>query len=70
MCINYCILLHASRELGNIELERTIITRTTVRNTGTSSRILYPGLERVADHATNIAFAITTEEEMDEGKTN
>ena len=28
------------------------------------------GLERVADHATNIAFAITTEEEMDEGKTN
>ena len=26
------------------------------------------GLERVADHATNIAFAITTEEEMDEGK--
>ncbi len=28
------------------------------------------GLERVADHATNIAFAITTEEEMDEGKVN
>lgn len=28
------------------------------------------GLERVADHATNIAFAITTEDEMDEGKTN
>ena len=28
------------------------------------------GLERVADHATNIAFAITTEEEMDEGKAN
>lgn len=28
------------------------------------------GMERVADHATNIAFAITTEEEMDEGKTN
>ena len=28
------------------------------------------GLERVADHATNIAFAITNEEEMDEGKTN
>ena len=28
------------------------------------------GLERVADHATNIGFAITTEEEMDEGKTN
>ena len=28
------------------------------------------GLERVADHATNIALAITTEEEMDEGKTN
>lgn len=28
------------------------------------------GLERVADHATSIAFAITTEEEMDEGKTN
>ena len=28
------------------------------------------GVERVADHATNIAFAITTEEEMDEGKTN
>lgn len=28
------------------------------------------GLERVADHATNIAFAITTEEEMDECKTN
>ncbi len=28
------------------------------------------GLERVADHATNIAFTITTEEEMDEGKTN
>ena len=28
------------------------------------------GLERVADHATNIAFASTTEEEMDEGKTN
>ena len=28
------------------------------------------GLERVADHATNIAFAITTDEEMDEGKTN
>lgn len=28
------------------------------------------GLERVADHATNIAFAIITEEEMDEGKTN
>ena len=28
------------------------------------------GLERVADNATNIAFAITTEEEMDEGKTN
>ena len=28
------------------------------------------GLERVADHAINIAFAITTEEEMDEGKTN
>lgn len=28
------------------------------------------GLERVADHATNIAFAITIEEEMDEGKTN
>ena len=28
------------------------------------------GLERVADHATNIAFAITTEEEMDEGKIN
>ena len=27
------------------------------------------GLERVADHATNIAFAITTEDEMDEGKT-
>ena len=26
------------------------------------------GLERVADHATNIAFAITTEEEMDEAK--
>ena len=28
------------------------------------------GLERVADHATNIALAITTEDEMDEGKTN
>ena len=28
------------------------------------------GLERVADHATNIAFAITTEEELDEGKVN
>ena len=28
------------------------------------------GLERVADHATNIAFAITTEEEMEEGKVN
>ena len=28
------------------------------------------GLERVADHAANIAFAITTEEEMDEGKVN
>lgn len=28
------------------------------------------GLERVADHATNIAFAITTEDEIDEGKTN
>ena len=28
------------------------------------------GLERVADHATNIAFAITTEDEMDEGKPN
>lgn len=28
------------------------------------------GLERVADHATNIAFAITAEDEMDEGKTN
>ncbi len=28
------------------------------------------GLERVADHATNIAFAITTEEEMDDGKAN
>ena len=28
------------------------------------------GLERVADHATNIAFAIATEEEMDEGKVN
>ena len=28
------------------------------------------GLERVADHATNIAFAIITEEEMDEGKVN
>lgn len=28
------------------------------------------GLERVADHATNIAFAITTEDEKDEGKTN
>ena len=28
------------------------------------------GLERVADHATNIAFAITTEDEMDEGKNN
>ena len=28
------------------------------------------GLERVADHATNIAFAITTEGEMDEGKVN
>ena len=26
--------------------------------------------ERIGDHATNIAFAITTEEEMDEGKTN
>ena len=26
------------------------------------------GLERVADHATNIAFAITTEEEIDEAK--
>ncbi len=28
------------------------------------------GLERVADHATNIAFAITTEEEMDDSKAN
>ena len=28
------------------------------------------GLERVADHATNIAFDITKEEEMDEGKVN
>ena len=37
---------------------------------GTIFSDIVSGLERVADHATNIAFAITTEEEMDEGKTN
>ena len=60
----------APGELGTIEPQRIIITRTTVRNTVDIFSDIVSGLERVADHATNIAFAITTEEEMDEGKTN
>lgn len=56
------------------ELQKKHVERLTKGECSPEAGMLFSdivsGLERVADHATNIAFAITTEEEMDEGKTN
>ena len=56
------------------ELQRKHVERLTKGECSPEAGMIFSdivsGLERVADHATNIAFAITTEEEMDEGKVN
>ena len=56
------------------ELQRKHVERLTKGECSPEAGMIFSdivsGLERVADHATNIAFAITTEEEMDEGKAN
>ena len=56
------------------ELQKKHVERLTKGECSPEARMIFSdivsGLERVADHATNIAFAITTEEEMDEGKVN